>query len=200
MPTDSLVDQNAIEGLKCQRADRKNGEKIFPAKFALAIAIAIAIAVAFIAIAALIRRCHTSPLLRRRGWGRFPTKPTLAIAITIALAVTLRVPAITPLIHHHYLALFAMPIKVGDEFVDFKAFKAAMTDWSITGEHKFTFRYQQSDKTRNIVVCVHADCSFREPEQRWEWWYHQCGEEELDSLSSCCMRRSTRGKLGISLG
>ena len=43
-------DQNAIEGLKCQRADKKNGEKIFPAKFALAIAIAVAIAVAFIAI------------------------------------------------------------------------------------------------------------------------------------------------------
>ena len=43
-------DQNAIEGLKYQRADKKNGEKIFPAKFALAIAIAVAIAVAFIAI------------------------------------------------------------------------------------------------------------------------------------------------------
>ena len=51
-----------------------------------------------------------------------------------------------------------MPIEVGDEFVDFKAFKA---DWSITGEHKFTFRYQKSDKTRNIAVCAHADCSFR---------------------------------------
>ena len=54
-----------------------------------------------------------------------------------------------------------MPIEVGDEFVDFKAFKAAMSDWSITGEHKFTFRYQKSDKMRNIVVCAHADCSFR---------------------------------------
>ena len=50
---------------------------------------------------------------------------------------------------------------VGDEFVDFKAFKAAMADWSISGEHKFTLRYQKSDKARNIVVCVHADCSFR---------------------------------------
>ena len=55
-----------------------------------------------------------------------------------------------------------MAIKEGDEFVDFKAFKAAMADWSITGEHKFTFRYQKSDKTRNIVVCAHTDCSFKE--------------------------------------
>ena len=54
-----------------------------------------------------------------------------------------------------------MPIEVGDEFIDFRAFKAAMSDWSITGEHKFTFRYQKPDKTRNIVVCAHADCSFR---------------------------------------
>ena len=30
------------------------------------------------------------------------------------------------------------PIEEGDEFADFKAFKAAMADWSITGEHKFT--------------------------------------------------------------
>ena len=47
-----------------------------------------------------------------------------------------------------------------DEFVDFKAFKAAMADWPITGEHKFTFRYQKPDKTRSIVLCAHADCSF----------------------------------------
>ena len=52
-------------------------------------------------------------------------------------------------------------MEVGDEFVDFKAFKAAMADWLITSEHKFTFRYQKSDKVRNIVVCTHADCSFR---------------------------------------
>ena len=54
-----------------------------------------------------------------------------------------------------------MAIEEGDEFVDFKAFRAAVADWSITGEHKFTFRYQKSDKTRNIVVCAHVDCSFR---------------------------------------
>ena len=65
------------------------------------------------------------------------------------------------LIRRYYLALFSMPIEVGDGFVDFKAFKAAMSDWSIAGEHKFTFRYQKPDKTRNIVVCAHADCSFR---------------------------------------
>ena len=54
-----------------------------------------------------------------------------------------------------------MAIEEGDEFVDFKAFKAAMADWSITGEHKFTFRYQKSDKTRNIIVCAYADYFFR---------------------------------------
>ena len=55
-----------------------------------------------------------------------------------------------------------MAIEEGDEFVDFKAFKSAMADWSITGEHKFTFRYQKPDKTRSIVQCAHADCSFCE--------------------------------------
>ena len=54
-----------------------------------------------------------------------------------------------------------MPIEVGDEFVDFNALKAAMSDWSITGEHKFTFRYQKSNKMRNIVIGAHADCSCR---------------------------------------
>ena len=37
----------------------------------------------------------------------------------------------------------------------------AMADWSITDEYKPTFRYEKSDKTRNIVQCAHADCSFR---------------------------------------
>ena len=52
-------------------------------------------------------------------------------------------------------------MEVGDEFVDFKAFNADMPDWSITGEHNFTFRDEKSDKARNIVVCAHADYSFR---------------------------------------
>ena len=47
-----------------------------------------------------------------------------------------------------------MPIEAGDEFIDIKAFKAAISDWSIAGEHKFTFRYQRPDKMRNIVVVV----------------------------------------------
>ena len=36
-----------------------------------------------------------------------------------------------------------------------------MADCSIAGEHKFTFRYRKSAKTRNIVLCAHACCSFR---------------------------------------
>ena len=53
------------------------------------------------------------------------------------------------------------PMDVGDEFVDFKAFKAAMADWSLTGAHKYTFRYQNSSKARSIVVYAHAGCFFR---------------------------------------
>ena len=56
---------------------------------------------------------------------------------------------------------FAMPIEVGDEFADFKSPKDTMADWSIAGKHKPTFRYQKSDKTRNIVLCAHANSSFR---------------------------------------
>ena len=58
------------------------------------------------------------------------------------------------------LATFAMAIE-GDEFVNFKVFKAAMADWSITGEHMFTFRHKKPDKTRNTVPRAHADCSLR---------------------------------------
>ena len=54
-----------------------------------------------------------------------------------------------------------MPIEVGDEFGDFKASKATMAVWSMNDEHKFYFRYQKSDKKRNIVAYTHADCSFR---------------------------------------
>ena len=53
------------------------------------------------------------------------------------------------------------PMEIGDEFVDFKALKAAMADWSITGAHKFTFRHQKSAKARSILVCAHAGCFFR---------------------------------------
>ena len=44
---------------------------------------------------------------------------------------------------------FAMPIGVGDEFVDFKAFKAAIADWSMNGKHKFSFPYQKSDNEKH---------------------------------------------------
>ena len=53
------------------------------------------------------------------------------------------------------------PIEEGQEFVDFAAFKVAMQDWAVGGAHKFTFRYQRSDATRNVVICVHQDCPFR---------------------------------------
>ena len=81
--------------------------------------------------------------------------PTTATATAIAPT---RVPAIAVLrlICRRYSFDFAIPIGVGDEFVDFKD---TMADWSIAGEHKVTFRHQKSDKTRNIVLCAHADCS-----------------------------------------
>ena len=53
------------------------------------------------------------------------------------------------------------PIEEGQEFVDFAAFKVAMQDWAVGGAHKFTFRYQRSDATRNVVICAHQDCPFR---------------------------------------
>ena len=50
-------------------------------------------------------------------------------------------------------------MEVGDECVDIKAFTADMADWSITGAHKFTIRYQKSGRARGIVVCANAGCS-----------------------------------------
>ena len=52
------------------------------------------------------------------------------------------------------LATFAMAIEVGDEFVDFKAFEAAMADWSITGKHKFTCRYQSPTKRTSCYAPI----------------------------------------------
>ena len=34
-------------------------------------------------------------------------------------------------------------------------------DRSITGEHKFTLLFRESDKTRNLVICAHFERSFR---------------------------------------
>ena len=53
-----------------------------------------------------------------------------------------------------------MPMQEGDEFVNFKAFKAAMQDWTMAGARKFNFRYK-SDSSRNVVVCAHDNCPFR---------------------------------------
>ena len=53
-----------------------------------------------------------------------------------------------------------MPMQEGDQFVDFKAFKAAMQDWAMTGAHKFNFCYKKSDSLRN-VVCADDNCPFR---------------------------------------
>ena len=55
----------------------------------------------------------------------------------------------------------AMPMQEGDEFVSFKAFKAAMQDWAMAGVQKFNLRYKKSDSSRNVVVCAHDDCPFR---------------------------------------
>ena len=65
-----------------------------------------------------------------------------------------------------------MAIEEGDEVVDFKAFQAAMADWSITGEHKFTFRYQKSDKSRNIVLLASGDGSAGNTRAERKSWIH----------------------------
>ena len=54
-----------------------------------------------------------------------------------------------------------MPMHEGDQFVDFKAFKAAMQNWSVAGAHKINFRYKKLDSWRKIVACAHDDCPFR---------------------------------------
>ena len=38
-----------------------------------------------------------------------------------------------------------------------------MQDWALSDPRKFTFRFKKSDRTRNTVVCVHADtgCPFK---------------------------------------
>ena len=46
---------------------------------------------------------------------------------------------------------------IGQEFDDFKSFKTAMQDWALSDPRKFTFRFKKSDRTRNTIVCVHAD-------------------------------------------
>ena len=55
---------------------------------------------------------------------------------------------------------FKAAMQEGDEFVNFKAFKAAMQDWTMAGARKFNFRYK-SDSSRNVVVCAHDNCPFR---------------------------------------
>ena len=52
------------------------------------------------------------------------------------------------------------PIKEGQEFVDFTAFKVAMQDWAVGGAHEFAFRYQRSDATRNVIICAQQDYPF----------------------------------------
>jgi len=53
-------------------------------------------------------------------------------------------------------------IRIGQEFDDFKAFKIAMQDWTLSDPRKFTFRVKNLDRTRNTVVCVrvNAGCPF----------------------------------------
>ena len=53
---------------------------------------------------------------------------------------------------------------IGQEFDDFKSFKTVMQDWALSDPRKFTFRFKKSDRTRNTIVCVHADstgCPFK---------------------------------------
>ena len=54
-----------------------------------------------------------------------------------------------------------MPIHENQEFPDFKSFKIAMQDWALTNPMRFSFRYQRSDRKRNVVICVHETCPFR---------------------------------------
>ena len=46
-----------------------------------------------------------------------------------------------------------MPMREGDQFVDFKALKAAMQDWAMTGAHKFNFRYKVGFFTQCCCLC-----------------------------------------------
>ena len=39
-----------------------------------------------------------------------------------------------------------MPMQEGDQFVNFKDFKAAMQDWPMAGAHKSNFRYYDCDR------------------------------------------------------
>ena len=48
-----------------------------------------------------------------------------------------------------------MPMQEGDEFVNFKAFKAAMQNGAMAGAHKFDLRYKKSDSSCNVVICAH---------------------------------------------
>ena len=85
------------------------------------------------------------------------------IAITIGFTVALsgiRGPVIKTLIHYQYLALFDMLMESGDEFVDFKAFKVGMTDWSISGAPKFTFRDQSLAKRETSCLAPTPAVSF----------------------------------------
>ena len=43
----------------------------------------------------------------------------------------------------------------GNEFINFRAFKAAVQYWAVTGTHKFNFRYQ---KSHNVVDCAFENC------------------------------------------
>ena len=38
-----------------------------------------------------------------------------------------------------------------DRFVNSKAFKAAMQDWSVAGAHNLSHRYKNLDSSRNVV-------------------------------------------------
>ena len=105
----------------------------------MAIAVAFAVAVATATVAIFIRVPHNRypfPLLS------YKLPPPTALknpspSNSIARAITVAISSVRATVSTYYLAVFAMPIEVGDEFVDFKSFNAAMSDWSISGEHKF---------------------------------------------------------------
>ena len=71
IPNDPLAwNQNAIEGLKCQRTSKKRRKKFIKLALAIAVTVAVAIAISVVSIrgpdiAALIPYCYTSSLRRQ---------------------------------------------------------------------------------------------------------------------------------------
>jgi len=71
---------------------------------------------------------------------------------------------------------------IGQQFEDFPAFKTAMRMWAVSDPRKFTYRFKKSDKTRNNVVCVHAEKGVS--------LQGECDVFHIEGMCDCDRRRS----------